>query len=55
MDNKNKNYPIVAIATPPGVGALAIIRVSAFSLKNIFLSITKKNSLPKNRYATNPG
>ena len=51
MDNKNNNYPIVAIATPPGVGALAIVRVSGHSLKKLFLSITKKSSLPKSRLA----
>ena len=52
MDNKNKNYPIVAIATPPGVGALAIIRISGFQLKTIFTSLTKKTSLPKSRYSS---
>tara|TARA_Y100001968_G_scaffold236411_1_gene219693 strand:+ start:1527 stop:2864 length:1338 start_codon:yes stop_codon:yes gene_type:complete len=50
--NNNKSYPIVAIATPPGAGAIAIVRVSGASLKNVFFSMTKKKTLPKNRYAT---
>ena len=40
---------IVAIATPPGISALAIIRLSGKSLKKEFKLFTKKN--PKNRFA----
>ncbi|MAV59443.1 MAG: tRNA uridine-5-carboxymethylaminomethyl(34) synthesis GTPase MnmE [Candidatus Marinimicrobia bacterium] len=42
----NNNYPIAAIATPLGIGALAIIRISGFSLESIYYSLTKrKNTL----------
>ena len=42
----------MAIATPPGFGALSIIRVSGSSLYDIIITITKNNSLPLPRYAT---
>ena len=38
---------IVAIATPPGTGALAIVRLSGKNLKSLYKGFT--NSLPKNR------
>ena len=41
--------PIVAIATPPGVGALAIFRLSGKNLKTLYHGFTR--SSPKNRYA----
>lgn len=40
---------IVAIATPPGVGALAIVRLSGKNLKSLYKDFTR--SSPKNRYA----
>ena len=52
MDNNNNSYPIAAIATPAGVGAISIVRVSGSSLKKIFCSFTKKTSLPKPRFAS---
>ena len=39
---------IVAIATPPGIGALAIVRISGGSLKQLYKDLTHKN--PKNRF-----
>ena len=41
---------IVAIATPPGVGALAVVRISGKSLKQLYKSFTHK--APKNRFAS---
>ena len=41
---------IIAIATPPGVGALAVVRISGVDLKRIFKSFTHRS--PKNRLAT---
>jgi len=41
---------IVAVATPPGVGALAVVRLSGANLKALFKSFTHK--IPKNRFAT---
>ena len=52
MENNNNSYPIAAIATPSGVGAISIVRVSGYSLNKIFCSITKKNSLSKPRFAS---
>ena len=40
---------IVAIATPPGIGALAIVRFSGKNLKNLYKCFT--HLMPKNRYA----
>ena len=40
---------IVAIATPPGVGALAIVRISGLNLRSIYKLFTHKT--PKNRFA----
>ena len=41
---------IVALATPKGFGALAVVRVSGQSLKKLFTKVTKHKS-PKPRYA----
>ena len=41
---------IVAIATPPGVGALAVVRISGVSLKQLYKNFTHK--APKNRFAS---
>ena len=41
---------IVAIATPPGVGALAIVRISGRNLKQLYKNFTHK--APKNRFAS---
>jgi len=41
---------IVALATPKGFGALAVVRVSGQSLKALFIKVTKHKS-PKPRYA----
>ena len=41
---------IVAIATPPGVGALAVVRISGVSLKQLYKKFTHK--APKNRFAS---
>ena len=41
---------IVAIATPPGVGALAVVRISGGSLKQLYKNFTHKT--PKNRFAS---
>ena len=41
---------IVALATPKGFGALAVVRVSGQSLKTLFTKVTKHKS-PKPRYA----
>ena len=38
---------IVAIATPPGVGALAIVRISGGGLKQLYKDLTHK--IPLNR------
>ena len=35
---------IAAIATPPGVGAIAIIRVSGLNLQSVYYSLTKKTT-----------
>ena len=40
---------IVAIATPPGFGALAIVRLSGKDLKYLYTGFTR--SSPKNRYS----
>ena len=42
----NNNYPIAAIATPLGMGALAIIRVSGPALKSIYCSLTNQKNTP---------
>ena len=41
---------IVAIATPPGVGALAVVRISGVSLKQLYKNFT--HNAPKNRFAS---
>ena len=41
---------IVAIATPPGVGALALVRISGEGLKQLYRDLTHK--VPKNRFAS---
>ena len=46
--NPNSDVPIAALATPPGFGALAIIRVSGPDLTTLINLFTKKLSL-KNR------
>ena len=46
-----KNDTIAALATPPGIGALAIIRISGQNLKSLFQRLTK-NKAAKDRYAT---
>ena len=46
----NKDDNIVSLATPIGVGALAVVRISGRSLSKLFYLFTKKN--PKNRLAT---
>ncbi len=43
--NPNSDAPIAALATPPGVGALAIIRVSGPDLTAVINLFTKKLSL----------
>ena len=40
---------IVAIATPPGVGALAVVRISGTDLKQLYKNFTHK--APKDRFA----
>ena len=40
---------VVAIATPPGVGALAIVRISGTNLKPVYKLFTHKS--PKKRFA----
>ena len=40
---------IVAIATPPGIGALAVVRISGWDLNLLYKRFTHK--LPKNRFA----
>lgn len=45
----NEGQNIVAIATPGGTGALAVIRISGKALQNTYRLLTKKE--PKNRYA----
>ena len=40
---------IVAIATPPGIGALAVLRLSGRDLKPLYKRLT--HQLPKNRFA----
>lgn len=42
---------IVALATPPGIGAIAIIRVSGQNLVSLYKKITNKKNIPKHRYA----
>ena len=41
---------IVAIATPPGVGALAVVRISGGALKQLYKELTHKN--PRDRFAS---
>ena len=48
----NNNYPIAAIATPSGIGALSIIRISGSCLKSIFCSLTKRKIAPESHKAT---
>lgn len=43
---------IVALATPPGIGAIAVIRISGQNLKPIYKKITLSKTDPKPRYAT---
>lgn len=45
------NDTIAALATPPGIGALAIIRISGESLKTLFQKLTKNKPI-KDRFAT---
>ena len=40
---------IVAIATPPGIGALAVVRLSGKDLKPLYKEFTHKQ--PENRFA----
>ena len=40
---------IVAIATPPGIGALAVVRLSGRDLKPLYKRFTHQP--PKNRFA----
>ena len=40
---------IVAIATPPGIGALALVRISGRNLSPLYKRFT--HQLPKNRFA----
>ena len=51
MINPLAGDTIAALATPPGISALAIIRVSGPSLKNIYSTLTKSEKPPKPRYA----
>ena len=46
-----KHDTIAALATPPGIGALAIIRISGQGLEELFQGLTK-NKLVKDRFAT---
>ena len=48
-----KQDNIVALATPPGIGALAIVRLSGTNLKELYQSFTHKS--PKNRFAAFTG
>ena len=41
---------IVALATPPGIGALAVVRISGGNLKQLYKDLTHKT--PKNRFAS---
>jgi len=45
------NDTIAALATPPGIGALAIIRISGENLAPLFQNLTK-NKIVKDRFAT---
>ena len=45
---------IAAIATPPGVGAIAIIRISGINLKKIYRDLTKKNTFKNKQVAYLP-
>ena len=45
------NDTIAALATPPGIGALAIIRISGENLELLFQKLTKNKSI-KDRFAT---
>ena len=42
---------IVALATPPGIGAIAVIRISGQNLKPLYKKITQSKSAPIPRYA----
>ena len=39
------NDTIAALATPPGIGALAIIRISGENLKTLFQKLTKNKKI----------
>lgn len=43
--NPNTNYPITALATPKGFGAIAIIRVSGYNLVPLIKKLTNGTSL----------
>ena len=45
------NDTIAALATPPGIGALAIIRISGEDLTQLFQKLTKNKPI-KNRFST---
>jgi tRNA modification GTPase len=45
------NDTIAALATPPGIGALAIIRISGENLQVLFQKLTQ-NKVIKERFAT---
>ncbi len=44
---------IVAIATPPGIGGISVIRVSGKNSKNIYKTLTKREPIPRQaQYST---
>tara|TARA_Y100001934_G_C12339911_1_gene769615 strand:- start:417 stop:1754 length:1338 start_codon:yes stop_codon:yes gene_type:complete len=45
LESLNNRTTIAAIATPPGTGAIAIIRLSGPCLKKIIFSVSKKSNL----------
>ncbi|MAJ45087.1 MAG: tRNA uridine-5-carboxymethylaminomethyl(34) synthesis GTPase MnmE [Candidatus Marinimicrobia bacterium] len=42
---------IVALATPPGIGAIAVIRVSGLELESLYKKVTRSKLAPKPRYS----
>ncbi|KAG8195847.1 hypothetical protein JTE90_008539 [Oedothorax gibbosus] len=51
-NSKNERNTIFALSTATGMSAIAIVRISGPSAKNVFFDIGKQKKLPKERMAT---
>ena len=50
-----QGYPIAAIATPVGVGALAVVRISGLGVFDIAQKVFRKKNNPAFRFAQSKG